>query len=184
MTNANLKNQIAEAAAAFSLSIVEAVKEASLQELMELQTSGAADKPARKKPGPKPGRKAAKKPGRKPKVAKVAKVTKAKPGPKKGIKKTKPGPKKVVKKAKPGPKKVVKKVKVAEKPKRAAKVNKAELHVNIVAYLKKNPSSSAGAICKQFKLNAWTARRHMQQLQKTGKVEIKGEKANTRYSAK
>ncbi|MCP4603023.1 MAG: hypothetical protein GY847_21320 [Proteobacteria bacterium] len=174
MTNANLKNQIAEAVSAFSLSIVEAVKEASLQELMELQTSGAVDKPTRKKPGPKPGSKrAAKKPGRKPKVTKVAKATKAKPGPKKGVTKAKPAPKKVVKKAK-----------VTVKSKRATKVNKAELYENIVAYLKKNPSSSAGAICKQFNLNAWTARRHMQQLQKASKVEIKGEKAKTRYSAK
>ncbi|MCP4603050.1 MAG: winged helix-turn-helix transcriptional regulator [Proteobacteria bacterium] len=185
MTKTNLKKQIAEAASAFSLSIIEAVKGASLQELMELQTSGAVAKPARKKPGPKPGRKAAaKKPGPKPKVKKVAKVTKAKPGPKKGVKKVKPGPKKGIKKAKPGPKKVVKKAKIVKKAKRAAKVNKTELHENIVAYLKKNPSCSAGVICKTFKLNPWTARRHMQQLEKAGKVDIKGEKAKTRYSAK
>ncbi|MCP4599534.1 MAG: hypothetical protein GY847_03175 [Proteobacteria bacterium] len=179
MTKANLKNQIAEAASAFSLSIVEAVKAASLQELMELQTSGIAKKPARKKPGPKPSKPAAKKPGRKPKAVKTVKTVKTV----KAIK-AKPGPKKGIKKAKPGPKKVVKKVKMAEKPKRVTKKDKSTLLENIIAYVKKNPWSPAGAICKQFKLNPWTARRHMQQLQKAGKIEIKGEKAKTRYAVK
>ncbi|MCP4603914.1 MAG: hypothetical protein GY847_25900 [Proteobacteria bacterium] len=54
MTNANLKAQIAEAAMSFTLNIIEAVKAASLQELMELQIAGMIAKPTRKKPGPKP----------------------------------------------------------------------------------------------------------------------------------
>ncbi len=198
MTKENLKNQIAEAASSFALQIVEAIKTASLQELMELQTSGGAEKPARKKPGPKPG---AKKPGPKPKAKKA---TKAKPGPKKAApkkaapkkakaapkkavtKKVKAAPKKAVpKKAKALPKKAVQKAKPAAKAtKSITKKTKTKLHDDIVAYLKKNPGSSGGAICKQFDLNPWTARRQMKQLKDAGKIVVKGEKAKTQYSAK
>ncbi|MCP4600397.1 MAG: HTH domain-containing protein [Proteobacteria bacterium] len=176
MTQANLKNQVSEAASAFATQIVEAVKSASLQELMELQTSGDVTKPAKKKPGPKPGTKR-KKPGPKPKAIK------AKPGPK--PKKAKAAPKKVVtKKAKPAPKKTAKKPKVAAKSKSITKSSKKKLHDDIVVFLKKNPGISGGVICKQFNLNPWTARRQMKQLSDAGKVVIEGEKAKTRYTAK
>jgi hypothetical protein len=60
----SLENAIAKAAGEFAMQIVEAVKDASLQELMALQEG----KPKRRgrKPGPKP--KARKKPGPKPKA--------------------------------------------------------------------------------------------------------------------
>ncbi len=184
MTKSNLTSEINEAASSFALQIVNAIKAASLQELMELQTSGGVAKPARKKPGPKP---------------KAKKVVKAKPGPKKAApKKAKAAPKKtVVKKAKAKPKKAVAKPKAApkkaikkaiKKPEAATKSLtkkvRAKLHDDIIAYLKKNPESSGGAICKQFNLNPWTARRQMRQLSDAGKIVVKGEKAKTRYSVK
>ncbi len=168
-TKENLKKQIAEAASAFTLSIIDAVKDASLQELMELQTSGTKQKPARKKPGPNPK---AKKRGPKPKATKVTKP------------KSKPGSVKAVTKANPSTKKVTKKPKTSVKAAPITKKNKAKLHDEIVAYLSKNSWSSGGAICKKFELNAWTARRHMKQLRKAGKIEVQGEKSKTRYKAK
>ena len=57
MAKSNIENQIEEAAASFALQIIEAVKNATLQELMDLQDEAApaAAQPRRgRKPGPKP----------------------------------------------------------------------------------------------------------------------------------
>lgn len=72
MPKSNLEKAIETAAGSFALQIVEAVKGATLEELLALQGAPAAPQ-TRKKPGPKP--KARKKPGPKPKARK-------KPGPK------------------------------------------------------------------------------------------------------
>ncbi len=69
MPKSNLETSISTAAEAFALEVVEAVKEATLQELIALQAGEAPKRPGRKpgrKPGPKPGRK----PGRPPKTEK------------------------------------------------------------------------------------------------------------------
>ena len=63
MANKSLEQAVSEAAQAFALEVVEAVKGASLQELMALQ---GAPKRLGRKPGPKPGTKRKKKPGPKP----------------------------------------------------------------------------------------------------------------------
>ena len=100
MSKTTLEQAIGSAAEKFALEIVEAVKGASLQELMALQ----GEKPKRRgrKPGPKP--KARKKPG-------------PKPGrPKKKVAKKKVAKKKVVKKKvakKPATKKTATKKRVA-----------------------------------------------------------------------
>ena len=69
----SLEQAIKQAADAFAMEIVEAVKGSSLNELLAL-TGGAAPKRRGRKPGPKP--KTGRKPGRPPKTAKK------KPGPK------------------------------------------------------------------------------------------------------
>ena len=69
MPKTTLEKAIEAAAANFALTIVGAVKGATLAELIALQAGGK-----RKKPGRKPGPKPKKKPGRKPKAAKSAPV--------------------------------------------------------------------------------------------------------------
>ena len=64
MAKTDIEKAISEAAGSFALEIIEAVKSATLQELIALQQGDAPKKPGRK-PGPKPGRK----PGRPPKAA-------------------------------------------------------------------------------------------------------------------
>lgn len=73
MPKSKLETNIQKAASDFALTIVEAVKGSTLDELMALQ--GKTPTRRGRKPGPKP--KARKKPGRKPGSPK-----KAKPGPK------------------------------------------------------------------------------------------------------
>ncbi len=75
MAKNSLEIAITEAAAKFALEIVEAVKKASLQELIELQKSEEPTRRGRKpgpkpkgKPGPKPKGKPGRKPGRPKKV--------------------------------------------------------------------------------------------------------------------
>ena len=82
MPKSNLENSIQQAAGEFALKIVEAVRSATLQELIAMQAEGQP-----KKRGRKPGRK----PGPKPRK---------KPGPKPGTKRAKPGPKPKAKAAK------------------------------------------------------------------------------------
>ena len=77
----SLEKNIKQAADAFAMEIVEAVKDSSLDELLAL-SGGAAPKRRRRKPGPKP--KTGRKPGRQPKTAKK------KPGPKPKIAKNAP----------------------------------------------------------------------------------------------
>ncbi len=84
MAKTDLEKAIAQASESFALKVVEAVKGATLQELIALQGDGAPQKPGpkpRKKPGPKPrkkpGPKPRKKPGPKPKSALEKVVKKA-----------------------------------------------------------------------------------------------------------
>jgi hypothetical protein len=93
MPKSNLENSIQQAAGEFALKIVEAVRSATLQELIKMQSESQPKKPGRKpsrKPGPKPT------------------ARKAKPGPKPKTRKAKPGPKPKAKAAK----KIVKKKRV------------------------------------------------------------------------
>ncbi len=84
MKKSNLESVIEQAATNFALEIVNAVRGATLQELIALQSKEDVAKPARKKPGPKPGKKKTavkaerKKPGPKPGKKKAAAKTKAK----------------------------------------------------------------------------------------------------------
>jgi hypothetical protein len=87
MPKSKLEKSIENAANAFALEIVAAVKNATLQELIDLQ--GAEEKTAPKrgrkpgrKPGPKPGKRVGRKPGPKP-----GKKTGPKPDPTPGVKK-------------------------------------------------------------------------------------------------
>ncbi len=87
MPKNNLEKSISTAAEAFALEVVEAIKDATLQELIALQAGEAPKKPGRKpgrpkkaKPGPKTGRK----PGRPPKdTKKTTTKSAAKPAAKK-----------------------------------------------------------------------------------------------------
>ncbi len=63
MSKSNLKSSISEAAEKFALEVVEAVKNATLQELIALHAGEAP-----KRPGRKPGSKPSRKPGRPPKA--------------------------------------------------------------------------------------------------------------------
>ena len=78
MAKTKLEKAIGEAAGAFAMEIIEAVKGATLEELIALQGGGLATPAPQKrgrKPGPKPGAKRGSPPGRPANV-------KAKPGPK------------------------------------------------------------------------------------------------------
>ena len=79
----SLENAIAKAAQSFAMEIVEAVKGASLQELIALQ----GDKPKRRgrKPGPKPKAKAKAKPKKKPGRPKKAAAKRGPGRPKKKV---------------------------------------------------------------------------------------------------
>ena len=72
MAKSNLEKAVSEAAAKFALEIVEAVKGATLQELIALQ---GEVKPKRRgrKPGPKPKKKPGPKPGKKKTAQKATK---------------------------------------------------------------------------------------------------------------
>jgi hypothetical protein len=96
MPKSNLETSISQAAASFALHIVNAVKGATLQELIAMHSEGSP-----KKMGRKPGRKTGSK-------------LRKKPGPKPGQKRAKPGPKP---KAKTAATKVVKKRIVKNYPK-------------------------------------------------------------------
>ncbi len=65
MPKSNLEKSISEAAEKFALEVVDAVRNATLQELIALQAGEAPKKPGRK-PGRPPGRKPGRPPGRKP----------------------------------------------------------------------------------------------------------------------
>ena len=82
MPKTDLEKSIEKAANAFALEIVEAVKKATLQELIDLQGAEKTTAKPGRKPGPKPRKRVGRKPGPKP-----GKKTGAKPGPKPGIKK-------------------------------------------------------------------------------------------------
>ncbi len=124
MAKNNLKNLIGDAVDEFAKAIVDVVKSATLEDLINLQAAAPRAKPGRK-PGPKPGRKAKRKPGPKP-----GRKLRRKPGPKPKLKpgpkpKLKPGPKP---KRKPGPKPKLKpgpKPKLKPGPKPATKTKKA-----------------------------------------------------------
>jgi len=168
MTKKLLKNAIEKASAEFADAIINAVKGASLQELMEIQKS----KPAAKKPG----RKARKKPGPRPKK----RTYKKKPGPK---------PKKKTARKKPGPKpkkKTAAKARGktgAKKPRRLTTAQKAKVQDKIHAYLAKNPWSSRGKVAKAMRLPSAKTGLYLRELKKAGKVKSKGNKATTRYAA-
>ncbi len=65
MAKSKFEKQIMEVTGIFAQQIIEAIRSATLQELISLQAGESPKKPGRK-PGPKPGRKPGRKPGPKP----------------------------------------------------------------------------------------------------------------------
>jgi len=155
MPKNNLKTTIEKASKEFADAIIKAVKESSLQELMEIQKTTTAAK----KRGKKPGRK---KPGLKPRK----KTARKKPGPK-PRKKTAAKPKK----------------KAVKKTKRLSPAQKAGVQNKIHAYLKKNPGSSRGKVAKAMKMPTAKTGLYLRELKKAGKIKSKGKAAATTYSA-
>jgi len=156
----NLKIRIEKASKEFADAIVKAVKESSLQELMEIQ-----HKPAAKKRVTKPGRKSKKK------------ATRKKPGPK-------PKKRAVVKRRSQKKKAAAKPRKKAVKnTRRLSPAQKAGVQNKIHAYLKKNPGSSRGKVAKAMKMPKAKTGLYLRELKKAGKIKSKGKAAATTYSA-
>ena len=167
MPKSKLESAIQKAASDFALTIVEAVKNSTLDELLALQ--GKTPKRRGRKPGPKT--KAKKKPGLKPRK-KVGRSPKAKTAAKK-----KPGPK--------PKKKAVSTRKAAKKAKkRLSSSEKVKVLDRIVDYLKKNPGSKTPAIAKTMGIPSRRAGLYLKELRDKKRVTAKGEKVNMVYSVK
>ena len=160
MPKNNLKTTIEKASKEFADAIVKAVKESSLQELMEIQHKPGTKKKVRK-PRPKSRKKAAReKPGPKRKKRAVVKKRSTR-------KKTTAKPRK----------------KATKKARRLSPAQKAGVQNKIHEYLKKNPGSSRGKVAKAIKMPTAKTGLYLRELKKAGKIKSKGKAAATTYSA-